>query len=140
MKEQISAYITALIDMHRHTVNMPMKNCLDNLLEFVMDIPEGNKEQSIAAFNIALDNKNIEKLKTNMFKRITELEESCTNMCEVEKNLQRKLQGAMDNNIALNDTCNKLRETNEFLLRANSDFAKSNKRLRCVNLTQIKLS
>ena len=127
MKEQIAAYITALIDIHRHTVNMPMNNCLDNLFEFVMDIPEVNKEQSIAAFNIALENENLNKI-------ILELEESCTNMCEVERNLQGKIQGALANNIALNDTCNKLRERNKYLLRLNSEFAQSNEKLRSVNL------
>lgn len=104
MKEQISAYITALIDIHRHTVNMPMGNCLDNLLEFVMDIPEVNKEQSITSFNIVLENENLKK-------RILELEESCTNMCDVENNLNKKIQGLIDNNTALNETCNRLRNT-----------------------------
>jgi len=140
MKEQISAYITALIDIHRHTVNMPMKNCLDNLLEFVMDIPEVNKECVILTFNVVLENENLKK-------RILELEESCTNMCEVEKNLQEKVQGSMDNNVALNNTCNNLRGRNEYLLKLNSvltqrnnKLVQMNKKLRCKDLTQTKLS
>lgn len=140
MKEQISAYITALIDMNKHTVDMSIENCLDNLLEFVMDIPEVDKERSITAFNLALGNKNIEKITANMFKRIMELEESCTHMCEVEKNLHKKIQGLGANNAAINETCNKLRDKNSSLLRINSSLAHSNENLRCGNSTQIKKS
>jgi hypothetical protein len=129
MKKEIMAYITALTDVYSGTINQPMIKCLNDLLTFVVDIPEKNKEQSIAAFNIALGNEDIKQENAALINRIIELEDSCTNMCEVEKNLQLKVQGAMDNNVALNSTCNKLRDEKKYLLRLNSVSDQRNKKL-----------
>jgi|GEM_PF-1868310 len=75
MKKEIIAYITALTDVYSHTVNMPMKDALDNLLEFVIDIPEfkEDKDQSIKLFNIVLENEDLKQSNAELLNRITEL-------------------------------------------------------------------
>ncbi|WP_435789180.1 hypothetical protein [Clostridium sp.] len=139
MKKETMAYITALTDVYSGTINQPMIKCLNDLLTFVVDIPEENKEQSITSFNIALENENIKQENAELLNRVMEFENSCENMCEVEKNLQGKVKGAMDNNVALNSTCNKLRDKNKYLLRLNSVLDQRNKKLLYKNSKLTKL-
>ena len=75
MKKEIIAYITALTDVYSHTVNMPMKAALDNLIEFVIDIPD-NKEQSIKTFNIALENEDLKKCNAELLNKLNQLGEN----------------------------------------------------------------
>jgi chromosome segregation ATPase len=99
VKEAITGYITGIINSYTRSIDrlkkagapigttnpfVSFKEEFSDLLEFVIDVPEENKEFSILALNIALEN-------VNLNKRIAELEESCSNMCEVENNLHGKI-------------------------------------------------
>ncbi|MFT5872791.1 MAG: Na+/phosphate symporter [Clostridium sp.] len=127
MKQQIVGYVTALIDMNRSTVNMSIKNCLDNLLEFVIDIPKENKETSIAAFNTALENENLKQSNAKLLSRVMELEESCENMNEIENNLHKRVKALTENNDALDENCNKLINHNSKLIKINLEIFQCNK-------------
>ena len=120
MKKEIMAYITALTDVYTHTVNMPVKNCLDNLMNFIEDIPEG-KDKAILDFNIALENESLKK-------RIIELEESCENMCDIEKNLHEKLKTHELNNTVWRNIYKELEEENKILKEKSFNDTKSYKK------------
>ena len=99
MKKEITGYIQGVINSYSRTIErlkvsgvpitstnsfQSFKEEFSDLLEFVIDIPQ-EKEESIMAFNIALENGALKK-------RITELEEFCENLNEVEGNLHRKIE------------------------------------------------
>jgi HD superfamily phosphohydrolase len=97
MKKEIIAYITALIDVYSHTVNMPMKDALDNLMEFVVDIPEykEDKEQSIKFFNITLENEDLKQSNAQLLNRISELnqlEENHEYLKDINEKLYKKVE------------------------------------------------
>ena len=99
MKKEITGYIQGVINSYSRTIErlkvsgvpitstnsfQSFKEEFSDLLEFVIDIPE-EKEESIMSFNIALENGAIKR-------RITELEEFCENLNEVEGNLHREIE------------------------------------------------
>ena len=86
MKKQILAYITATINQYDRAKQdaetcgaMNVINDLTDLESFVADLKEDVQ---------SADNKEIIE---RYIKRILELEESCENMCEVEKTCKREL-------------------------------------------------
>jgi len=94
MKREIIAYITALTDVQRHTVNMPIAECLDNLIDFIEDIHE-DKELSIRIFNITLENEDLKKCNAELLNRITELnqlEESHAYLKDINEKLYKKVE------------------------------------------------
>lgn len=108
MKKEITAYITGVINSYTKTVAILNENNAFNtnlnsfvavkeefseLLNYVMDIPEENKEQLISNFNISLENENLKQTNAKLLSRVMELEESCENMNEVERNLHYKIKG-----------------------------------------------
>lgn len=112
MKKEIIAYITALTDIQRHTVNMPVKECLDNLLEFVVDIPE-DKEQSIKHFNIALENEDLKQSNAELCNRIMELnqlEECNEHLATINQKLRTDNNKLADDIQNLQIACNLLKE------------------------------
>lgn len=128
MKNQIVGYITGVVNSYSRTIDrlkasgapitstnsfQAFKEEFNDLLEFVIDIPEENKEASILSFNVALQNEDLKK-------RILELEESCEDMCEIVKNLHKRVQALVDNNEVLDSNCNVLREQNNKLLQCNA--------------------
>jgi hypothetical protein len=127
MKEQIIGYVTALVDTNSGTINQSMVRCLNNLLEYVIDIPEESKEVSILNFNLSLENENLKQSNAKLLNRVMELEESCENMNEVEINLHKRVQALIDNNETLDNNCNVLMDHNNKLIKANFGFAKCNK-------------
>ncbi len=99
MKKEITGYITGIINSYSRTIERlkangapiaatnpftAFKEELTDLLEFVIDIPD-SKETSILSFNVAIENVTLKK-------RIAELEESCECMCDVERNLHKKIE------------------------------------------------
>ncbi|GCD13173.1 hypothetical protein [Clostridium tagluense] len=135
MKKQITGYITGVINSYSRTIErlkesgapitstnsfVAFKEEFTDLLEFVMDIPEENKEVAILAFNIALEN-------TIFKKRILELEESCESMNEIENNLHKRIKALTDNNDSLDNNCNVLRNHNNKLIKVNFELAQCNK-------------
>ena len=78
MKKQIMAYITALTDVVGDGETINIYNSLKNLLDFVADLTE---EVQVP------ENAEIIRLK----KYVRELEDSCENMCQVQKHLQKKI-------------------------------------------------
>ncbi|WP_373899309.1 hypothetical protein ACER0A_002070 [Haloimpatiens sp. FM7315] len=116
MKQAIMSYITALINVHNNALeritdratNSNIKtfiNELNDLLNFIADSPE---EKHIT---IILNKKDNETLR----KRIKELEESCENMCEVERNLHEQIKQLRADNLMWQNACNQLREKLEKL-------------------------
>jgi len=94
MKKEIIAYITALLDVCNHTVNIPITECLDNLIDFIEDIPE-EKEQSIKTFNIVLENQDLKQSNEELLSRITELnqlEEANEYLKNINENLYKKVE------------------------------------------------
>lgn len=100
MKQAVTGYITALINSHERRINnlnnikVPdnviknyeeFKNELCDLLDFVEDIPQEVKDPGTVIINA--NDAEIENLK----KYIRELEDSCENMCTVERNLREKI-------------------------------------------------
>ena len=99
MKKEIVGYITGIINSYDRTI-IELKNAkikietinpfinfkaeYSDLLEFVIDIPEDNKEQSITNFNKALKNDNLKN-------KILELEETNENLIDNEKRMHEKL-------------------------------------------------
>lgn len=128
MKKQIAGYITGVINSYSRAIErlktsgapitsidliQAFKEEFTDLLEFVIDIPsEKNKEAAMLSFNVALQNEDLKN-------RILELEESCENMNQVEKNLHDKIEGLTGNNLALNSTCNRLRIENNKISKRN---------------------
>ena len=110
MKKQITGYVTALADVYGGTLNQPMIKCLNNLLEFIEDIPEGNEEIS----NDRIAENNL------LRKRITELEENCENMNGVEKNLHKKICDLTKEVTLVKSASQVLKERNEELTKVNT--------------------
>jgi hypothetical protein len=85
LKKQILAYITATINQYAR-VKQDCEECsvmcvlddLSDLESFVADLKEVQTPESA-------------EIIARYLKRILELEESCKNMCEVEKNLQKRI-------------------------------------------------
>ncbi|MGH4125140.1 MAG: hypothetical protein ACREV6_19665 [Clostridium sp.] len=135
MKKQITGYITGVINSYSRTIErlkaseapitstssfQAFKEEFTDLLEFIIDIPEENKEVSILAFKIAIEN-------TILKKRILELEESCENMNEIENNLHKRVKALTNNNEALDSNCNVLMNHNNKLIKVNFELAQCNK-------------
>jgi myosin heavy subunit len=123
MKAKIIAYITALSDVNRRFLEEvkgtsdreakgqyiaveSMTKDLDNLIDFIEDIPSELNEPIMLILN------NIEEAQI-LRKRIRELEDSCENMNDVEKNLHQKI--------------NKLEEETEKLSIERYNLSQSNK-------------
>ncbi len=102
MKQIITAYITALTNVYMGKEYLDgtfLKGAnerfiidLNNLLDFIADLKEENKEQPITV--ILNRNEEITMLK----KYIKELEDSCEHMNEVEINLSNKIKILEDEN------------------------------------------
>lgn len=120
MKALIIGYITAVINNYTRSIET-LKECgasegaikrfetireeLNDLLDFVEDIPEWSKEP--VTLNITINsNEEVEILR----KRIRELEDSCENMCEVQKNQLKRIEYLKDDNYMWQNTCNILKE------------------------------
>ena len=135
MKKQIIGYVTGVINSYSRTIErlkasgapilstnsfQAFKEEFTDLLEFVIDIPEQNKEAAMLSFNVALRNEDLKK-------RILELEESCEDMCEIEKNLHKRIKALTDNNEALDSNCNVLMNQNNKLIKINFGLTNCNK-------------
>lgn len=101
MKELIIGYITAVINNYTRTIDTfkqynaangsirrfeTIREELNDLLDFVEDIPEETKEPYTIIFRT-----DSEEEVNILRKRIRELEDSCENMCEIERNLRNKI-------------------------------------------------
>lgn len=117
MKAEITGYITALINVYAKKLNtntnliakacnFEFKNELNDLLDFVVDVPE-----EVGPLTVVLENGEINKSR----KRIKELEESCQQMCDIERNLQKKIENLKSDNLAWKITCTGLSEKLEDL-------------------------
>lgn len=112
IKDVIVALLTTTINRYQ-SIDKSMLykpevlNSLNIILDYVEDIPEDNSKPT----TVVLCGSENEKLE----KRIHELEESCENMCEVEKNLHNKVQTLRSDNTTWRNACNELREKNEIL-------------------------
>jgi len=100
MKAEIIAYTTALINVYAKEVklntNSLIINCnkraLDDLNDFLAFVEDVQEETGFV--KVILENGEIDLLR----KRIRELEDSCENMCEVDRNLQRKIEELKNEN------------------------------------------
>ena len=81
---------------------------LSDLASYLADIPQANKEQSIATFNMALENQKLKKM-------ILELEETCENMNLNEIKLHEKLKAYECNDVVWRNCYEALREENRKL-------------------------
>lgn len=114
MKEEITGYLTGMIDSSNRgveflkEVGQPttiIEICeghvlgLSDLLDFVEDISEEEQVHgdSIAEINL-------------LRKRIRELEDSCENMCVIEKNLHKQLAMLKDENCTWQIAFNEIKE------------------------------
>lgn len=145
MKKEIIGYITGAINNHIRILESMNKygyskasvqshqnyaDELSDLSKFITNIPDANKEASILAFNVALENGSLKR-------RIVELEESCENMNEVEKNLHYKIKGiekAMDDAWEKNK---RLNLTDKERRDENYNLELSNKHVNEINLNLI---
>lgn len=85
MKKEILGYIDALINVNNNNA-INMGTALIDLWNHIDDMEESksDKEAVMLNFNVALQNEDLKK-------RILELEDSCENMCQVQKHLQKKI-------------------------------------------------
>lgn len=118
MKALIIGYITATINHYTRSIET-LKECkasdgsvrrfetireeLNDLLDYVEDIPEEIKEPITVVFS---NNDELDKLK----KYIRELEDKCENSEAMNKNLNKQVLELRDNNRAWQEACIMLRE------------------------------
>lgn len=104
MKEAITGYITGVINRYTRSIER-LKKCgapatatnnlvlikeeFSDLLEFVINIPD-DSQTLMLNFNAVLEDKEYEI--TILKQRAAELEESCENIYEVERNLHKKIE------------------------------------------------
>ena len=127
MKKSITSYITALINVHYSALERLPETSqasslhavyvdeLNALLDFIEDIPENN--------SIVINLGNSEENKY-LRKRVRELEESCESMCEVEKNLHKKIKNLEEANIRWQMDYANLRESKKDLAQLVEDLKK----------------
>lgn len=120
MKAEITGYITALINVKelnvkrikRSNPNIDIKahqNSIEELsclLDFVEDVPE-----EMDHITVVVKDEEADLLR----KRIRELEDSCENMCEIEKILHKKIEDLNSENLVYQITCTGLNEKIEKL-------------------------
>lgn len=120
MKQGITGYIVGIINNHSRIVEN-MKKCerqvaviayeenyineLNDLLDYVTDIPEESQEP----ITVVLNTTEVETLKS----RIRELEETCIANNEVIDTQFKKIKELKDSNYLWQNACIKLREENE---------------------------
>ena len=136
MKKEITGYITGIINSYSRTIERlkangapitatnpfkAFKEELTDLLEFVIDIPD-SKETSILSFNVAIEN-------TILKKRIAELEESCECMCDVERNLHKKIEALEAAEIAYREQLLDGKQKIEEVEKEKHEFWECNKQL-----------
>lgn len=92
MKQVVIALLTTTINRYSEVAGSIVSqkcviNDLTNILDYIQDIPEGNKPNEVLnIFNeIVMENKTLNKT-------VKELEESCQYMCDVEKNQLKKIE------------------------------------------------
>lgn len=76
---------------------MTIREELNDLLDFVEDIPDESKEPIILAITSDSNNETVEILR----KRVRELEDSCENMSQVERNLHKEVDRLRQENFQL---------------------------------------
>lgn len=105
MKKEITSYLTALINTHKNALspdtsilvnsyNRKAIKELNDLFEFVKAIPEDKVTDTYVEINrlrdilarVEIDSDTETLRRMNLQRRVVELEESCENMNEVEKN------------------------------------------------------
>jgi|GEM_PF-2544567 len=93
-------------DISNKIVHKAFTEELEDLLEMVIDMQ--GTEESKQPITVVLSNNNdeVNKLK----KYIRELEDSCENMCEVERNLRKQILQLKDDNRMFQEVCNGLKE------------------------------
>ncbi|HGG0416135.1 TPA: hypothetical protein ACJFE8_000886 [Clostridium sporogenes] len=92
MKQVVIALLTTTINRYSEVPGSIVSqkcviNDLTNILDYIQDIPEGNKPNEVLnIFNeIVMENKTLNKT-------VKELEESCQYMCDIEKNQLEKME------------------------------------------------
>jgi len=152
MKSSVKAYVTALINTHKNEI-IPNASCLINgythksikelndLLDYISKIPEilitdtyveiNRLRDELARVVIESDTETLRR--RNLQKRVVELEESCENMNEVEKNLHKKIKTLETNagwiSHQLLESDKKIRELEE----VNTGVWKENRQLKLLN-------
>lgn len=88
MKKEILAYITGVTNTCGEFLNSNSIQILNHLENFVADLKEDDNDgKMIYVKRIVELNEENQQLK----KYVRELEDSCENMCEVETNLQKRI-------------------------------------------------
>ncbi len=92
MKQVVIALLTTTINRYSEVAGSIVSqkcviNDLTNILDYIQDIPEGNKENEVLNifYEIVMENKALNKT-------VKDLEESCQYMCDVEKNQLEKME------------------------------------------------
>ena len=151
MKEGIVGYITGIINSHQRKIEVMtgkateysihqqkcFKSELSDLLDYVIDIPEETVTDTYIEINRLRDILEEKQVRSEdlafeiiiLRQRVAELEESCENMCEVERNLQQKIKHFEIDNAAWQKLCKELRETNKKHVRRIRDLSSQLRRV-----------
>ena len=152
MKDKITGYITGVVNNHIRIVASMKKNDfsraliqshqnytnqLNDLLDYVMDIPEETVIDTYVEINRLRDILAKEEVSSEdmafeiiiLKQRVAELEESCENMSEVERSLQQEIGNLEIDNIGWQAVCNSLRRSNKKLEGKYSNLLRKNKNL-----------
>jgi len=145
LKAEIMGYITGITNNHlrivasmekygfEETLTAIHENVIDelnDLLTFVEDVPEETEftkvvlakegvKMPMSKFTTELYDiiGDLQDQKEVLEKRVKELEESCQNMCDVDRNLQKKIKELKTTNHDWQNACIMLKEKNEELER-----------------------
>lgn len=157
MKTSIKGYLAALINTHRNAIssnvstlvnscNRKAINELNDLLVFVTSIPEEPISDTYIEINRLksklekdwYQSENIVFENIALKKRVAELEESCENMNEIEKNLHNKIEQLEENTMWLRDEILSSDKKTKELKEVNSGVWEENRKIKLLNKQSFK--